>query len=98
MKVLLCEDTDWLLSEEAFLIYAPCMFHPTYEEYKTKMEEQNIKSAFDNFNLIPNNNMFENCNKSLRYCINKSNTLENINNQLKPLIQLHIYKLQYHNL
>ena len=30
MKVLLCEDTDWLLSEEAFLIYAPCMFHPTY--------------------------------------------------------------------
>ena len=39
MKVLLCEDTDWLLSEEAFLIYAPCMFHPTYEEYKTKMED-----------------------------------------------------------
>ena len=39
MKALLCEDTDWLLSEEAFLIYAPCMFHPTYEEYKTKMED-----------------------------------------------------------
>ena len=39
MKVLLCEDTDWLLSEEAFFIYAPCMFHPTYEEYKTKMED-----------------------------------------------------------
>ena len=39
MKVLLCEDTDWLLSEEAFLIYAPCMFHPTYEKYKTKMED-----------------------------------------------------------
>ena len=39
MKVLLCEDTDWLLSEEAFLIYAPCMFHPIYEEYKTKMED-----------------------------------------------------------
>ena len=36
---MLCEDTDWLLSEEAFLIYAPCMFHPTYEEYKTKMED-----------------------------------------------------------
>ena len=39
MKVLLCEDTDWLLSEEAFLIYASCMFHPTYEEYKTKVED-----------------------------------------------------------
>ena len=39
MKLLLCEDTDWLMSEEAFLIYASCMFHPTYEEYKTKVED-----------------------------------------------------------
>ena len=39
MKVLLCEDADWLLSEEAFSIYASCMYHPTYDEYKTQMED-----------------------------------------------------------
>ena len=39
MKVLLCEDADWLLSEEAFSIYASCMFQPTYEDYKAQMED-----------------------------------------------------------
>ena len=29
MKVAVCEDTDWLLSEEAYSIYAPCMY-PSY--------------------------------------------------------------------
>ena len=38
MKVAVCEDTDWLLSEEAYLIYAPCMYHPTCEDYRTQME------------------------------------------------------------
>ncbi len=38
MKVVLCEDADWLLSEEAFSIYASCMYHPTYEDYKAQME------------------------------------------------------------
>ena len=38
MKVVVCEDTDWLLSEEAFSIYASCMYHPTCENYKTQME------------------------------------------------------------
>ena len=38
MKVAVCEDTDWLLSEEAYSIYAPCMYHPTCEDYKTQME------------------------------------------------------------
>ena len=38
MKVAVCEDTDWLLSEEAYSIYAPCMFHPTCEDYKTQMK------------------------------------------------------------
>ena len=33
MKKMLCEDTDWLLSEEAFSIYASCMYHPTYNDY-----------------------------------------------------------------
>ena len=39
MKVMLCENADWLLSEEAFSIYASCMYHPTYEEYKAQMED-----------------------------------------------------------
>ena len=38
MKVAACEDTDWLLSEEAYSIYAPCMYHPTCEDYRTQME------------------------------------------------------------
>ena len=33
MKVAVCEDADWLLSEEAFSIYASCMYHPTYNDY-----------------------------------------------------------------
>lgn len=39
MKVLLCNDKDWLFSEEAFNIYAPCMYLPTFEKYLTKMEQ-----------------------------------------------------------
>ena len=38
MKVMVCEDADWLLSEEAFSIYASCMYHPTYKDYKAQME------------------------------------------------------------
>ncbi len=39
MKVLVCEDADWLLSEEAFSIYDSCMYHPTYEDYKVQMKD-----------------------------------------------------------
>ena len=39
MRVMLCNDTDWLLSEEAFLLYAPCMYQPTYEDFKIQMED-----------------------------------------------------------
>ena len=45
MKVLLCEDADWLLSEEAVSIYASCMYHPTYDEYKTQMEDYLLDSS-----------------------------------------------------
>ena len=45
MKVLVCEDADWLLSEEAFSIYASCMYHPTYDEYKTQMEDYLLDSS-----------------------------------------------------
>jgi ribosomal protein S18 acetylase RimI-like enzyme len=38
MDVVLCNDTDWLLSEEAFLLYASCMYRPTYENFKIQME------------------------------------------------------------
>lgn len=39
MKVALCTDKEWLLSEEAFHIYAPCMYQPTYAGYMEKIEE-----------------------------------------------------------
>ena len=39
MKVVLCEDTEWLLSEEAFSIYASCMYHPAFEGYKVQMKD-----------------------------------------------------------
>jgi hypothetical protein len=39
MKVMICENADWLLSEEAFSIYASCMYHPTYKDYKGQMDD-----------------------------------------------------------
>ena len=39
MKVVLCCDTDWFLSEEALMLYAPCMYHPTYDHFKVQMED-----------------------------------------------------------
>ena len=38
MNVVLCTDADWLLSEEAFWLYASCMYQPGYEDFKKKME------------------------------------------------------------
>ena len=32
-------DKSWLTSKEAFSIYAPCMYQPTYEDYKALMEK-----------------------------------------------------------
>ncbi len=37
MRVSLCKDTAWLLSDEAFSIYAPCMDRPTPEQYRKQM-------------------------------------------------------------
>ncbi len=39
MKTELCENRVWLLSEEAFSIYASCMYRPTYEAYQAQMED-----------------------------------------------------------
>lgn len=39
MKVMLCDDIEWLLSDEAFSIYSFCMYKPTYEGYKKQMEQ-----------------------------------------------------------
>jgi ribosomal protein S18 acetylase RimI-like enzyme len=38
MKIVLCSDRDWFLSEEAYLLYAPCMYQPTYEDFKIQIE------------------------------------------------------------
>ena len=38
MEVVLCDDLSWLFSKEAFSIYASCMYHPTFEDYKTQIK------------------------------------------------------------
>ena len=38
MEVLVNTNIDWLFSEEAFFIYSPCMYQPTYEAYKSQMK------------------------------------------------------------
>ncbi len=38
MPVAIFRDADWLLSEEAFSLYAPCMYRPVYEDYRARME------------------------------------------------------------
>ena len=49
MEVVLCTDADWLLSEEAFSLYAPCMYHPTYEGYKAQMKKCLLDSSVKAF-------------------------------------------------
>ena len=39
MKIGRCEDAGWLLSQEAFPVYASCMYHPTYRDYRALMED-----------------------------------------------------------
>lgn len=38
-EIIRCMDKSWQTSEEAFSIYAPCMYQPTYEDYKAQMEK-----------------------------------------------------------
>ena len=38
MKIVLCRDRDWLLSEDAYMLYAPCMCQPAYDDFKIQME------------------------------------------------------------
>ena len=38
MTVLPADDQAWLMSEEAFSIYAPCMYQPSREKYRALME------------------------------------------------------------
>ena len=45
LKVYRCQESDWLLSEEAFELYAPCMYQPTFEKYAGKMMEYLSDSA-----------------------------------------------------
>ena len=39
MFTVLCSDRDWLTSKEAFSIYAPCMYQPTFDDFVAQMEE-----------------------------------------------------------
>lgn len=38
MKVDLCRNIDWLLSQEAFSIYAPCMYQSSFTDYISRMK------------------------------------------------------------
>ena len=38
MNVVLCIDKDWLFTDEAYSIYASCMYQPTMEAYQIQME------------------------------------------------------------
>ena len=38
MQVTICRDPDGLLSAEAYKVYAPCMYEPTFEKYMARME------------------------------------------------------------
>ena len=39
MEVFISQSTDWILSEEAFMIYKQCMWNPTYENYLVKVKK-----------------------------------------------------------
>ncbi|MBR5913088.1 MAG: GNAT family N-acetyltransferase [Selenomonadaceae bacterium] len=39
LKVVPCNNVNWLLSDEAFSIYSSCMYKPSYEKYKSKIEQ-----------------------------------------------------------
>ena len=45
MKVFWCTDTDWLLSEAAFALYAPCLYRATYEKYRAQIEKYSEDSS-----------------------------------------------------
>ena len=38
MEVSSCKDTTCLLSDEAYSIYSPCMYKPSFEEYKEQID------------------------------------------------------------
>lgn len=38
MIVTLCNDREWLMSKEAYSIYAPCLYQPSLDRYTEKME------------------------------------------------------------
>jgi ribosomal protein S18 acetylase RimI-like enzyme len=38
MFTVLCLDKNWLTSKDAFSIYAPCMYQPTFDDFISQME------------------------------------------------------------
>ena len=39
MRIVICQDTERLFSEQAFSIYKDCMYKPTFEKYRNIMGE-----------------------------------------------------------
>ena len=42
MTLTLCNNSSWLISEEAFRLYSPCMYKPTMEKYRTQIADPAI--------------------------------------------------------
>ena len=38
MKISLCTDAELLLSQQAYEVYAPCMYRPSFDKYESKMQ------------------------------------------------------------
>ena len=38
MELRLCQDVDWLYSEDAYSVYKHCMYLPAYAKYKNRIE------------------------------------------------------------
>ena len=72
MMTFLFNDINWLLSKKAFSIYSSCMYKPTYENYKMKMNSF-ISNPFINVFVCE-----EYDNKIGILVLDKSNTIAEI--------------------
>lgn len=42
MFTVLCLDKNWLTSKDAFSIYAPCMYQPTFDDFIAQTDDDAI--------------------------------------------------------
>ena len=39
MNISVCEDKERLISDEAYSVYSSCMYEPTYEKYRSRIDK-----------------------------------------------------------